>query len=508
MAFKSILFKNGASREKDEMPDFFRDLNLNRFVEEATEPKKEYDLKPFFFIRPEDKGEIEYRQDVVRDLEKTEIFDAIDSFADGMRKVRRFESLEKKLSHKYQKERWFLDAVDLYCNSVIALKRRLSDAKPKSRGFSDFIEYLGKYTESERFMTLFETTKKLKRELAGIEYSVFVKGNTVSVRRFESEKDYSEEILKTFERFDQGSAKDYGIAFEEIEYMNHVEEKILDFVAHMHPEIFSGLDEYRTQNADYKDEKISVFDREVQFYIAYLEYTVPLKRRNLDFCYPEISTFDKNIYARETFDIVLARKLIREESPIVVNDLNLEKEERIFVVSGPNQGGKTTFARTFGQIHYLGALGFPIPGKKAKIFLFDRIFTHFEREEKAENLRSKLEDDLVRIHRILSEATSDSIVIMNEIFSSTALKDALFLGGKVMERVTRLGSIAVLVTFMDELAVFNENVVSMVSTVVPERPEVRTYRILRRPADGISYAVSIAEKYRLTYDQLKERIRR
>jgi DNA mismatch repair protein MutS len=509
MTFHSILFARPEDRPRQESfarPDFFVDLNLDQVVTAVTAAKQEYDLTPFYYAPLRDLSAIRYRQEVAQALENAALLASINAFADKMRTTRRYLGLLEKLHYQYHIEGWFLEAAATYCEAVARLAADLTRLPLPSAGLRAFRDYVTAYASSETFTSLKAEIKQIKADLASVTYCVILKEDVVKVRKYAGEVDYSLEVEKTFAKFKQGAVKDYTIKLTQRSGINHIEAHILNLVAKLYPEIFSTLDDFYTRRIDFLDATIAAFDREIQFYVAYLEHVAPLRANGLSFCYPHVSQESKEVDVAAGFDLALAAKCAAENLPVVTNDYYLKGAERVLVISGPNQGGKTTFARTFGQAHYLAALGCPVPGRRAQLFLADRIFSHFEREEDIQNLRGKLKDDLARIHAVFDQASPQAILILNEIFSSTTLQDAVFLSQKIMERIIQEDMLCVWVTFVDELASFSAQTVSMVSTIAPENPAVRTFKLVRKPADGLTYAMSIAEKYRLTYNQIKDRI--
>lgn len=510
MDFPSILHGTGAERPAAARrgEDFFGDLHLDQIVSGIAQRSHDDEIPRLFRTPLGDLDAIRYRQEVFEDLEDPGLLEGARAFAGAMARARRSIALGEGGSSLLERG-WFLRAAEIYCEAVDALAGDFRRTPPRSRALREYSDALGTYRHSDAFASLRDDARTLGEEMSRVVYSLHIRGRTVEVRGFEGEMDLGAAIEETFGDLSRGAERTYVAGrsgAHRASGLSYMERQIADRLADLYPGVFANLEEFCRGREGFVHPGVRNFARELQFYLAYLDYTREVRNRGLGFCYPRFTGEDGEIFAEGTFDLALARQLARRDQTTVPNDFYLAEGERILVVTGANQGGKTTFARAFGQIHFLAAIGCPVPGRKARLFPFDGIYTHFEREERIGNLRGKMEDDLVRIRDILDRITPESILILNEMFTSATRRDELLLSERVMRRVLRLGAVGVCVTFVEELATLDDAVVSMVASVDPEDPATRTYRIRRRPPDGLAHAISMAEKHRLTEEWLGERL--
>ena len=510
MDYRSILYTSDPPRLSEEPPEAFNDLGLDtliRFFKRRLEDRVASLVEKLWYTPPDRIEDALYRQEVFADLEDPETLKAIRKFVDEFSNIVSLLHHAEEYASGYQREGMFLGAAMEYVDIVEELLEALKKSRIRSRGLLSFKKYLEDYVSSERFLALKRGAERVAKLLSSIRFCMEIKGSTITVyEKCRSGEDYTVYLEKLFERFrvpgeDGAKEPEWRIEY----YRGHVEEAILELVAKFYKEPFEELSRFYRDNRGFVDKGIARFYEEIQFYLSYIDLMELIRSKGLHFTLPRLQLEDGEEYCIDCFDIALALKYAEEGKKVVANSFQFRPGERIIVVTGPNSGGKTTFARMVGQVYYLAKLGVPVPGRRAELCFVDAVYTHFPRGEDVENMRSKLEEDLVRLRGILEKATARSVIVINELFSSTATYDAARLGKKILEKIRSIGSRCIYVTFVNELARL-DYVASYVAQVDPKNPEIRTYRVIRQPATGLTYARLIARKYGLTYEDIVSRV--
>jgi DNA mismatch repair protein MutS len=492
-------------------PSCLADLQLDAIVAAITGGRDEYGVRDVFYLPLPDADAVAYRHEVFRDLADDARRERVLAFARALRQVRRLQAQGAVATEPRQRERLALDATLVYVEAVALVDEAFRRHPPASRGLAAVARYLAGYAASEAFASLRAEASRIRRALDAVRYDLTVLRDRVIVRRAEGDADElvdtddADTLRRAFARFGSGPPRRPASGASEEPAATGLDAQILQHVARLHPEPFAALTRFVRQHGDPTDPTVAAFDREVQFYLAVLEYVERWRRSGVPFTYPHLTDGDRSERVEGAVDLALVERLVSRGEAVVANRYHLEGRERFLVVTGANQGGKTTFARTFGQLHVLAALGCPVAAEEARLVLADRVLTHFEREEDLGTLRSKLQDELVRARELLEVATPRSVVIVNEAFNAATAGDAEEVARRVLGRLIALGAVGVWVTFVDELAAMDPGVVSLVCGVDPDDPTRRTFELARRPADGRAYALAIARAHGLTFDQLRRR---
>ena len=271
--------------------------------------------------------------------------------------------------------------------------------------------------------------------------------------------------------------------------MSHVEKEIVEGVFKLWPEVEKSLREFYEEYEDFPKKELEDFYREIRFYLLYMDHISRLRERGLSFCYPVFGD-EGPIEVESLYDLILAKRLLKEGKEVVPNDLHLKVGERTVIITGPNGGGKTTFLRSLGIAQIMAQSGIFVPARSFKTVLYRGIFSHFRGDE--DERTGKLEEELRRMRDIVDELSGSDLILMNESFSSTSERKGSEIANQIVRALKDSGEGIVYVT---HLTTFTKSICSNDDTLCLKAERLkdgtRTYKMIVSPPTDTSHAMDV-----------------
>lgn len=527
------------------------DLGLDYVCAQITEKKSEQALFMSILSQMTEKPEVtQYRSDVFFDIYNNKAMrEEILKILDKINFMRDYGSINKKyeeaagvwdLMHR-------LDELKDYINCVEAIFRSLSDAVIHSEGLLHLKEYINELYNDNGFKELKKdiaalkaTTSDLKSVTVGINLNdrfeaagigmisinnkYFTKSNIIgnfcdkisAKDHIKSDTEWNENYK--YHPFATGSFKiqdmisNRGIAtipendmMEDIpRYMNRIADQMLSAVV---KNLRNALNKYVSVTIT----NITDLMPEFIYYVRWAEYIEMLSRQGLHFCKGTLASEcakERIMRAKAVYNLKLATVAVKEQETIITNDLDFDRQHLVYILTGANRGGKTTITQAIGLLFVLAQGGIFVPGDSFTFHPVDCIFTHFPADEDKTMDLGRLGEECKRFREIYSACTKNSLLLLNETFSTTSFEEGYFIAKDAVKAVLTKGIRTIYNTHMHKLAYDIEelnssgNSVKAVSLIVKADGGNRSFKVEIAPPEGMSYANDIARKYGVTYEML------
>jgi DNA mismatch repair ATPase MutS len=262
---------------------------------------------------------------------------------------------------------------------------------------------------------------------------------------------------------------------------------------------------------------LAALSGDLAFYLAGVRLMERLRSHGLPVCRPDIAPMAERLCElQEAYNLNLALHHMEHadgKGRIVTNDVHLDDHGRIGILTGPNQGGKTTYTQMVGVCQVLAQLGLWVPAGRARLSPVDNIYTHYPVEEQLAKGTGRFGEEAQRLSQIFAHGTRHSLILLNESLASTNAGESLYIAQDLVRILRRMGARAIFATHLHDLATdidtLNANttgdslIVSLVASRSADGDGVqRSYKIVPGPPMGRSYAREIAAQYGISYEQL------
>ena len=609
MGFISILDRRKSPYQEKARPAFFQDLNLDQVIERI---RLDWggEVSSFYYYFPADASCEDYRREVFADIRLAGAYEALCEFVEEMKRRREAAGFQAEVEEKLQKAVWRIREVSCYCGAFRRLAGRLREIPLESHGMLLFREYLEEYLSKEEFRRMEAVAAELLEKMSGFRLVLTYENDRMTITEGEAEGAYERFLDKCFPE----SNKEFRSPFEASPEWADLERELIKTYRKRNPEFFEKAEGFYREYGEYADGVLIRFASEIEFYLSFYFFETRMRERGFAFAVPEMISEDNEaggceadirqmprgstlsrpvtetsaedrvsgagedgravpgqeadgygadgkgkescgrMYAHGLYDLALACA----GHEVVSNEMEFGPEEKFYVLTGPNQGGKTTYARSLGQLVYFAKMGLDVPAESAGVYRFTDILTHFSVEESIETGRGKLKEELTRLAPMMEffrgeragsldihdknlhsenagienlhgenfcggrthgenihlespvgdnscRMRGKAFVIINELFTTAANYDACIMGKRVLKYFLARDCHGIYVTHLKELSEAWPRIVSL--RALRDENGVPTFRIARGSEESRDSAGKLVEKHGLTYEKLSERLK-
>ena len=477
-----------------------------------------------------DRDVIEYRMETFSDmLENPEISDILNSLIPILGDIMELRRLESEIrdTESYLSS---ITEIELYISCIDLLSDGFSRirANLKSRAFTAFADRIIELAHSDyykelnsKLSELTARVREIKSVTIGVNLDAQLRPKEAGVLSINPESfksgDVIEKILRLNFKDDEYTCIASLVPFGKKQNENQKTALSLAFNSAINDVYKSSLHSWKKIVKSYVlDNTNFLLDLlgEFEFAVKATDALRLLQEKGCDLCAPKIEPMEARAFkATDLYNPCVAVKI---EEEIVSNDMIFDENATIYVLTGPNRGGKSVITCAVGISQAMLQLGLFVPAKEATMSPVDAIFTHFPTGADDTIDKGRLGEECARLNEILSDATPNSLVLLDESLSSTGSYEASYIASEVLRGLSMYGCRCVFSTHLHELAAEIEAINAQtipqggapIDTLVAGIEEgKRSFKITRAKPDGKSYARDIARKYGLYYENIIKNIK-
>lgn len=509
-----ILYKTGTDKKFLELSaDTVKDIALSELIEYmANDGEDKKILRDIMTKLPLDPLDMIYRQEIVRDLVNNDgLRSSIEAAMDPIKVLKFYSEGSRRMRDKDNTLLTLLEQLrelKVYVEVVESLYAALSANDIKSEGLLSLRENLSTIVENEDFKTVKPDIIKIHDDLSNVRGAVLGVTFTpdLDIENVTSIEFTDYKPRSNYTIMDVAMATQASSLFSRNKYIDPLMVSMTPYVKKHLSKHIGEVKRLITKHSKYDSRILTDLYNGFVFYLKVSGLGKKLASENYAIAYPEIVS-DRPLSVKGLYNIRLA---VSGQQNIVKNDFAFSEQEKIYILTGPNRGGKTILEQALGLISVMASLGMFVTADSCTGLPFKNILTHFPIDENLTINYGRLGEEAVRIRSIVSSSDRDTLILCNETFSTTSAMDALYLSKDFIRILKERGSAVIFNTHIHELAAdipeMNqwEGSSDIISIVMEIKDNQNTFRLKRSTPEFCSYARNIAEKYGITYEQMRE----